>query len=149
MYRLSRNFGSLNLLEPQEPVQTCTATAWQDTYLYIYFISLLCVSFFWFYADRQFGWVHIAFSVLVSRLGVFSVVRSPFELCMRSVMNQQVTCMMSCWQNHKPHINKRLSVAYLSLHAVKILTRIAFSPVTIQAGSYQVRAWTEFHFVVL
>jgi len=31
-------------------------------------------------------WVHIALSVLVSLLGVFNVVRSPFELCMRSVM---------------------------------------------------------------
>ena len=85
-------------------------------------------------------WVHIAVSVLVSSLGVFSVVRSRFELCVRSVMNRQVTGVLSCWQNYKLHINKRLSVTYLSLHAVKILTRVAFSPMTIQAGSYQVSA---------
>jgi len=78
---------------------------------YIFHKPVVCF-FFWFRADRQFVCVHIAVLVLISRLGVFSVVRSTFELCMRSVMNQQVTGMLSCWQNHKLHINKRLSVTY-------------------------------------
>jgi hypothetical protein len=39
MYRLSRNFGSLNLLEPYGPVQACTGMAFTYRFEVVFFIT--------------------------------------------------------------------------------------------------------------